>query len=381
MTVLIEDTARNNLALWTVNAFVRGIVDGVIISPFTTPLTATSYKQSAARIVERFQEAECPVWVDPTTHALQMAGVGDFRYYDEWGFWSGVRGALNSEADRRDHIRRVFDAQYRLGVPRLAPTILLHNPQSQTSLEALEMAQLAVDEDPNTVLAIAGDTHFWSSGDDLDAHIGALAQLAPEMWFISTARVASVVPVPANATEIAGLCRTVRSLSAESSVHISHGDLAGLPAVAAGASSVGSGWDLRQRVLAYSDFQPRSDLLGGGQWYKRPTLEILLGNLSTSEFALLQAQNSDLAARLLPGVLAPGPEEAFTHHVSVLRRVITDLAGREAGDAYLRLSDLYRIAREEWPSASLQAGAQVAARGWIEPFAEGLRIYGHAEGW
>ena len=55
---------------------------------------------------------------------LQMGGVGDFRYYDEFDLWGGPRGDLTTHANRDEHVRKVFDVQDSLGAPHLAPTVL-----------------------------------------------------------------------------------------------------------------------------------------------------------------------------------------------------------------------------------------------------------------
>jgi hypothetical protein len=318
MTLLIEDTARNNLPAWTQPLVGRGLVAGAVLSPFLTPRVGNNYKRSARETVQRLRDGNAEVWFDPETHALQMPAVGDFRYYDGWPFWGGQRGALGSAAQMRDHVERVFAEQDLLGVPHLAPTILLHAPQSPESERALELARIAIDLDPEARLAVAGDSAFWASGANLDAHVGGLAQLETEGWWLTVARPLGVLPVGPLAEEVHGLCRTARALSEEATVHISHGDLAGLPAVAAGATSLGTGWDPRQRVMAYSSYEARDTGGDGGQWFQQVTLEGLLSLLPRAEATVLYAQDRALAARLLPGTLPPGAGEAFTHHAEVL---------------------------------------------------------------
>ncbi|MGH3600344.1 MAG: hypothetical protein ACRDQH_08710 [Pseudonocardiaceae bacterium] len=117
-----------------------------------------------------------------------MPNVGDFRYYDEWDLWSGTRDALTTAGDMRDHVRRVFAIQDTLGTPHLAPAILLNSPSSSTSQAALQLAEIAAEEDPKCYVTVAGDGAFWSGGPALDAHVGALAQIEPAGWFLVVAR-------------------------------------------------------------------------------------------------------------------------------------------------------------------------------------------------
>lgn len=381
--IRIEDSVRNNLVTWAAIAQEEALIEGVVLSPFSSPVTATpsGYKQGVQQTVERLQAAGCSIWLDPTTHALQMPGVGDFRYYDQWQLWPGPRGELTTLDDKREHVRRVFLAQDRLGVPRMAPTILLHSPQSQTSLAALELAQVAADLDSRAIQSISGDSQFWSGGDDLDAHIGALAQIDVPTWCLSVARVTSALPVIASQAEISGLCRTSRSLREAADVHISHGDLAALPAVAAGANSIGTGWDVRQRVLAYPDYAERDDTVAGGQWYMRPTLEGLVGSLRPSEFAVLDSQRPRLASRLLAGTLAPGAQDRFLHHLRILSNLVTEMESREFRERFEYLQEVYETAAEEWETVVTVTGSALGFDDWIKPFLAGLCDYGSIEGW
>jgi hypothetical protein len=185
MPILVQDTARNCLAAWTDRAIGDGSVGGAILSPFTTPHLKTSYKQSAAQTADRIRAAGGAVWFDAETHSLQMPNAGDFRYYDDWPLWASGRNQLATDGDRREHVRRVFAAQESLGAPHLAPTILLHAAQSNTSQEALRLAEIAAEEDPHCFITIAGSTAFWAGGHTLDGHVGGLAQIEPAGWFLT----------------------------------------------------------------------------------------------------------------------------------------------------------------------------------------------------
>jgi hypothetical protein len=381
MTLIIEDTVRNNLAAWAVDAANDGLATGVVISPFSSPVASNNYKPGAQGIVDRLQAAGVEVLVDPETHALQMPAVGDFRYYDDWPFWAQRRGALADRGEMEDHVQRVFAEQDRLGVPRLAPTILLHSPQSPASERALELADVAIELDDGAHLAIAGDAAFWEAGPNLDAHVGALAQLEAPRWSLTVVRPSTVLATPAREEELYGLCRTARALSEDADVHISHGDLAGLPAIAAGARTLGTGWDPRQRVSAYASYEARG-AGEGGQWFSQITFEGLLSHVVRSEAELLYAQDSALARRLLPGALPPaGPQEAFEQHASVLSRVVGQLSGMTADRAYGELRDRYAAASADWPIVAAALGVPSRATSWLRGLSGGLQLYGQTEGY
>ena len=385
MSILIQDSARNNLASWTERAVRDGAALGAVLSPFASPVTGNGYKIDASAIASRVKASGGQFWFDPTTHALQMPQVGDFRYYDQWDLWAGAgqRGDLDSEPNQRAHIQRVFAVQDALSAPRLAPTILLHSAQSQTSQRALQLSTVAMEEANGRPvwLSIVGDTHFWSAQGELDAHIGALDQLEPAGWFITVVRPQAAVPVPAHADEVAGVMRTVYALSHDRQVIIGHGDLAALPAIAAGASALGTGWDIRQRVCAYSDYAARGDGGDGGQWYQRPTLEVLLGDMKSNEYQVFRSQNLAYAESLTPGTFSAGPERAFRHHAQVLSRITEQLVPLHGEPRVRALRDRYTRAEAEWPQAQLISGCSVGGDPWIRAQINGLDQFIAGEGW
>ncbi|MBT2208692.1 hypothetical protein [Actinomadura sp. NEAU-AAG7] len=324
------------------------------------------------------------LWFDPMTHALQMGGVGDFRFYDEYDLWDADRGDLTTSATRRTHIDKVFGIQDRIGAPHLAPTVLLHHGLSDTSLQALNLSREAVERDPGCWLSIAGTSPFWASESALDAHVGALAQLNPKGWFVTVVRPVNSLPVEAIPEETHGLCRTVRALSEYAPVHVSHGDIAALPAVAAGASTIGTGWDKRQRVCSFADYAARPDHTeggSGGTWYMRPTLTMLLGSLSQNEAALLRRLDAERATKL-GGIPAPGAKESFFHHLQVLNTVISEITvGADNEQRYRRLVERYSIASREWPAVQRLTNSPQGAAEWIHNLQKGLIFYGETEGW
>lgn len=190
------------------------------------------------------------------------------------------------------------------------------------------------------------------------------------------------LPVGASPEEVAGLSRTARSLAAFGPVHISHGDLAGFPAVAAGATSVGTGSDSRQRVCAFTSYEARDPSAGGGGWFKRPTVQGLFGLLSRGQAERLSNQDAALATRLLPGALHPdGGKEAFLHHAACLSRIIELVSVGNFEGQFRALDELYATALADWPPAADAAGTASASAQWVTPLRNGLRRYARSEGW
>lgn len=383
MSTIIQDTARNTLVRWTGNALRGGYARGAALSPFTSPVEGNGYKRSALATSEAIRSAGGEFWLDPMTHALNMPRAGDFRFYDDWDLWSGTRGDFSTPSLARTHIERVFAVQAQLQAPALAPTLLVSYPDTPRSQAALDMSAEAVRQVPTAWLTIAGDQQFWSSGAELDAHVGALDQLQPAGWLLTIARGDNAMPPAATPEEIFGLMRTTYALSQDRPVRIAFGDVAALPAVAAGAESVGTGWDMRQRLCAYQDFEERQADAGGGggAWYQRPTLRGLMGGLSNGEYDVLVSERPTLALRLTPGTIGPQAEQAFAHHATVLTAVIDDLRSRSGQDRVDTLRAAYVAAIGEWPEVQRVTSTRLAASRWNIPFLQGLELFRDSEGW
>jgi hypothetical protein len=387
MTILIEDSPRNTIPKWSEEAPAAAGVAGVVLSPFTTPRSNTGYKPGMQATIDRLRDAGLDVYIDPASHVMQMPGMGDVRYYDDYDLWSGVRGDISTEASRREHIRRVFELQDRSGVPRLAPTALLHAPTSTTSMQALDLAHEAADicqRDGTTCMGfVAGSGSFWS-GASLDSHIGAIAQVDVAGWFVVEVHAMNGLPVPVQAPEIYGQCRTVRALSELSPfVHVSHGDFAALPLVAAGATSVGTGSDTRQRVCAYTSYTARDPDASGGGWFQRPTLEHLCGFLTRQDADVLENVDVALSNTIVPGALhADQVQVAFDHHVSCLGRLVAQVRGAGGPeDRFHELVAIYNRAIAAWTATQVHVSPASGPESWIDPLHGGLIAYGHTEGW
>lgn len=386
MTTFIEDSPRPFQAGWIAEAQRAGTASGAVITPWASPLGhrgGSGNKPGIANRVDEFRAAGVSYWFDATTHALQMPGVGDFRYYADYNLWGGPVGDLTQDAYRREHARRVFKQQADVSAPYLAPAPLLPSGLNNVSTLALETAKVALELQPTAHLTIAGVGTFWSDGRDLDAHVGSLAALAPAGWFISFVQPDNDLPPKLTADEVFGVCRTVRALSEYAPVHVSHGDFAALPAVAAGASTIGTGWDKRQRVVSYTDYAARPESTGMASWYERPTVLGLLGTLEKAEGALLAQQDPTLASRLggLPTV--PGPKESFLHHVAQLDAAVRRIQGGGSSykQRYDELDAMYSAGSTNWAAVRAATGMRDRSGTWVTPYQQGLRMYAQSEGW
>lgn len=383
MTTWIEDSPRN-LPQWISESVDAGMAAATVITPWATPWrphTVRGLKPHAARRVGTLRAAGVPVFFDPMTHVLQMAGIGDDRFYNEYPLWGGSRGDLTTPDLREQHVIQVLRVQDALDVPHLAPTELLHTGLSQASSRALDLARRAAAADRSVLLPVAGTTEFWASGSALDAHVGSLASLQPGGWVVTMAHADRTMPATTTAEAVHGLCRTVRALAELGPVHVSHGDFAALPAVAAGASSVGTGWDQRQRSCSYGDYGPRVGGTGFGSWNQRVAIRGLVGSITQNEATVLETRDPALFAAL-GGGCPPDARSTFNHHLRVLVQLVGGLTRLpDPQDRYQALADLYRVATANWTLVGRHGRFTSSAGDWIRPYADGLALYGATEGW
>ncbi|MFI7164646.1 hypothetical protein ACIBM3_19505 [Rhodococcus erythropolis] len=382
MGVFISDMARNTLIRWTTRAVDGGYGIGAYLSPFTSPMLANGYKRSAEDTSDSIRASGGEFWFDPMTYALNTPRAGDFRHYDTWNLWPGQRGDLTTPQALRAHIDRVYEIQDELSSPRLAPSLLVSYPDTPRSQCALELSQEAIAASSSAWLTIAGDQEFWSAGTELDAHIGALDQLEPTGWLLVVTRSDNSMPPSATPEEIHGIMRTTFALSQDRPVRVAFGDVAALPAVAAGAEAIGTGWDLRQRICAYQDFEEReADAGSGGGWYQRPTLNGLMGGLSNGEHDILVSESAELARQLTPGTIGPKPEQAFRHHAGVLTGIVDELNTLSGLARVDSLRSRYLDAKTHWPEVKRITGTKIGSDRWIKPFLEGIDLFRASEGW
>jgi len=383
MTLILHDSGRNWKVAWALEALQSHGATGVVLTPFETPLQTgpnTGTRASARTCVELITDAGGVVLLDPMTHGVLAPGANAFDIYDGWDLWGGARGDLSTKEFRQEHVERVVARQHELGLPGVAPTLILDSSSSQESERVLEMAEATVAADRDAFLALAGSPGFWSQGPALDEFVGELAGLRPGGCLLTLARgslrLSPLVDAP---DEVQGICRSVHSLSLRSLVHVQHADLCGLPAIAAGATSLGTGWDLRQRIWAAEAFRRQST---GGQAARRVTHRGLLAIYRRQEAELLRAADAALSSRLIPGGLPATMKNEWEHHLAVLGEVVERIqSAPNRRQKVARLMSEYDAATQNFDQAATATPAfRGGAVAWIEARAEGLRRYAVDEG-
>jgi hypothetical protein len=325
--------------------------------------------------------------MDPATHLATGQGAAQFTIYDEWTLWGiagghAVRPSV-TEPSLREHVHGALGVQRGLDLTPFAPTIAIASPSGARADLALAMADEAISTDPETYLSIVGPTSLWTSGSALDTLVGELVQLRPAGWYVAVTRDAVVYPPDAmDPLEIAGLCRTIGSLSLRGApVLAAYGDLPGLPSVAAGAVYLGTGGDLKQRCCAEAAVRGGSG--GPRRASTRVTFSGLLASLKRPEAERLEAADNLRARRLLPGALPPADRtSAWQHHFATLTALADEVAAAGgARDRALRLLGIYERADTEWDVAGPMARPDVGKARWITPLREGVLTYARDEGW
>jgi hypothetical protein len=242
------------------------------------------------------------------------------------------------------------------------------------------LASRTLDADDTAWLTLAGTSAFWATGAALDAYVGRLAQLRPAGFVLVVARPAIGCPAPGvTAEEVEGLCRTVRSLSVRVPVVVSHGDLAALPAMAAGATGLGTGWDLRQRVLGADAYQISTTIRRRGS---RITHGGLLAVLKRREAEALRVRDAALSRQLVPGAHPTGGPAEWEHHVTLLNTVVNQITSRPAGRARAHeIQKLYSAADGAFRRVEGLIRVQFGRAVWLDEVRDGVDRYAKAEGW
>ena len=326
--VFIHDGRRIGHRKWSVEAISSGFADGVVLNPFATPRVAEPRHPSAADLAEAVRGTNGEVVLDPMTHAFFLPETNRCDFYDAWELWGPSGPSLAGPAEQLAHVERVFDRQSGIHAPHLAPTLQLHSPHAPDAHVARSMARIARGIDANSWQSLVGTRSFWASGADLDAYVGSLAALRAPVWMVTMANelVTDQVPNLENTEAYAGLCRTVHSLSMRSRVIVEYGDFAALPAVAAGADTVGSGWDRGQRTYDPMAFQVDSD-----PGIRIPASYVTQGGLNSvlrrDTAEAIERWDSSHARRIRGGPMPPSDQVQRMHHLAQLRGAVRQING------------------------------------------------------
>lgn len=387
MSVLIQDGRRGGHLGWACQALSAGIASGVVISPFHTPRVTIPRHQSGATVAAAIADIGGEAVFDATTHARLLPGTDDLTHYDTWQLWGASGVGLETDTRRLEHLERVFERQSELSVPALTPTLTLDSPIGIAAAHGFRTAQLGKGLEPSCWQSLAGRRSFWRSGPDLDAYIGRLSSLRAPVWVLTVVNdiVADNVPDLADTEALAGLLRTVHSLSQRSRVVLCHADFAGLPAVAAGASDVGGGWDRGMRFFDPVSFHLSSPGI------RIPASYVTQGGLG----AVLRRDTGDAitrllgepdAARLRGGPMPVDDTAERTHHLRQLNQLVglVDAHGANRAHRVRELHNFYQGAIAAFDGLSPRLPrptlpATLRAR-WLEQPYACLEAYAVAEG-
>lgn len=383
--VLIHDGRRIGHRAWTVDAIRGGQAAGAVLTPFSTPRISKPRHPSVREVTDDVRAVGGEVLFDVMTHARQLAGTNRTDFYDEYELWGAAGRGLDTSPRRLEHVERVFSYQATLAVPLLTPTIVLSSPKSIEAHHVLETATLARGLDSAAWQSIAGTHEFWAAGSDLDAFIGTLAGLRAPAWVLTLVNqvVLDGTPDFTNREAHAGLARSVHSLSLRSRVILAHSDYAGLPAVVAGADTVGSGWDRGQRF-----FNPQSFRVESNPGPRIPASYVTQGGLQAvlrrDAAEAIDRWNPVRALDLRGGAMPPSDNVERVHHLAQLTAAV------RAVDSAPNRQGRVSVARARYASASnsfdeiLQNVPRIIRqqdkRAWCDDPDEIIRAYAESEG-
>lgn len=382
MPLLVHDGRRSGHAKWVTTAVSLGVADGAFISPFATPRVPQRYHPDAGSLLEGLLPGH-EVFFDPNTHARLLPGANLLAQYDTWGLWGPAGVGLGSVAQRSEHVERVFARQRELGLPLLAPTTTLQSPLSADAHNAVETARMARGLSAACYQALAGTRAFFSSGADLDAHVGRLAALRAPGWVVTLVNDAVLDGSPdcAPVEAFVGWMRTIHSLSQRSRVITAHADFLGLLAVAAGADTIGSGWDRGMRFFDPSAFVVSTPAIRRPASYvtQRGLVSVLRRTIADD----IQRLDSALAERLRHGQMPADDARERWHHLRMLRELVGEVSAHPArGLRVHSLREIYEQALRDYNAlrARVRILAKADQEAWVEKPLRALEMYASAEG-
>lgn len=383
MPLYLHDGSIGGHATWTEAALAAGVADGAVISPFFTPQSPRPRNPSGDEYADRIRGANGEVILDATTHAVTLPGVDNWDNYDTWSLWGGPRGDLSTPSLIQEHVARVFDHQTALLAPHLTPTVTLENPIGPSADSAIELAEEGLTQDASAWQSLSGRRGFWSSP-DLDAYVGSLVGLRAPVWFLTVVRDTMDYPPDMNdVIQTAAVCRTIQTLARRSRVVLCQSDLFGLPGIAAGADSVGSGWHTKQRVCSPATYQQNDPNLVRRQaeWH---TFEGLAARLHNSLSDILQRNDAARAHTLYPGPVSPVAVDLRHHHLGAVRALVAtvDSAGGSPADRVQALRGIYESSMSELDDFTRRYSRlfQPVRGQHIDGPMGGLEVYARAEG-
>ena len=383
--VFIHDGRRSGHHTWAVNAISAGMADGIFISPFASPRFRIPRYMSGLDFGARASGAGGEIVFDPMTHARFLPGANRTDLYDTWELWGADGARVDTALQRQQHVERVFARQSELGAPSLAPTISIDAPGSMSEVTALELGWVAQGIDQRAWQSFAASRNFLRSGIQLDAHVGNLVELRSPTWIITVSNemVVDQSPDLSDHAAFEGLLRTIHSLSQRSRVIVAYSDFSGLLGVAAGADTVGAGWDRSMRTLDPAAFHVDSDA-GIRIPASYVTQRGLSAVLRRDAAEAIDAWNPAEATRIRGGSMPPSDQIERLHHLGSLRHLVELI--RVESDRALRVGVLrshYETAISDFDRLIAAVGPAVKTAdktSWSTHQYQVLRDYASAEG-
>lgn len=383
--VFIHDGRRTGHLGWCERAVASGAASGAFISPFSTPRIGAPRSPSADTFVSGITGKRGEVIFDVETHAKLLPGTNKTEHYDTWELWGPAGEGLDTPPRQLQHLERVFKRQRDLGTPLLAPTLSLDSPAAINAINALETAEVANGLVSDAWQSVVGSRTFWKSGYLLDEHIGKLVAIGAPVWIVTVSNemVQSAAPELGDVEAYSGLLRSIHSLSERSRVIVARSDFAGLLGAAAGADSLGAGWDRAMRTFDPLSYHRASDA-GIRIPASYVTQSKLLAVLRRDTADAIERLDPVLAASIRGGAMPPSEGAEREHHLSVLSGhldSINALATRQEKVGKLR--ELYASSGVSFDDLIRRVPASVKAADkkiWQEQQQVVLEHYAAAEG-
>ena len=318
-----------------------GDLAGVTLSP------ADEDADSLLATAELCRSLGLDVRIDPQTFVYTTAPSGSGKHHQSHGIdFPGIHWSQDAKTTELQvsAVGRMNTLINPLG-GWVAPSVLQSSFTDVWTPVALQMARTAADSwGPNrTIASLVIEESALSTWDSIEDWLDVATTLDVKGFYILVARGnSSYPPVGWSSERLKNLLRLIYNLSEINDYEVSWGysDAEGILGLAAGASSISSGWTYTLRQFKPSKWQP-SDSAGGKApiiryntrrlWSSlrvdREALDIYGSSLKQEVFAADEISNFALAP-----LDAMTRAEAQEQHMKVLARRSSDLSLRGLGD-------------------------------------------------
>lgn len=289
------------------NAIEAGFIDGAIV------VAKCHDKDAVANfITNNLDPAHHVVLFDPEFYAASLPDADNLGKLETHDYFKA--NLTKSDLKPKSVIEfaeKTIQSQLDYGLQKfISPTVIIEGFNSFSSGQAYNMYLASIDacDEPeeNLYLSLVATHPSFSKKNEIEAFLNDITTLDVKGFYVVVDRSSAYSTIWNNPQELAGLLLLVNVLAtAGYEVHVGYTDASGLLSLAAGASSIATGWFKNQRIFKHSRYYS-----SGGRNPKQAYFSSKLLNFTIVEDELNQIVTLGLSDQVMSGV--EGDEELIS---------------------------------------------------------------------